>query len=157
MSKKTYGYARGPITGDYYEVANADEQYFIAGGSAVKLDSDGKVELCIDSDDDIWGFALAPQSVAAGSSVTTYYNTVSGDKLYVLTSNDAVVSMPSDQNFTQNMISKRCDVTNGNKTTIQTVDTSDSTSGILQIVGGIVGEKVVFVKMHDGVRSTESS
>ena len=156
MAKKSYGYARGPIGGDYYEVAAASERYYIKGGSAVTL-SGGKITLCLSATNDIFGFALAPQSLPAGSAVTTYYDTVAGDKLYVITDLDVVVSMPSSNDFAQNMIGLRCDVSNANATTIQTVDVTGDASGIVQIVGGIVGEKVVFVKMHDGTRVTKDT
>jgi len=144
---KSYGFVKGDIHGSYYG-ATAAERFYIKGGCAVTLSS-GLITLCTSSSTSIIGFALNPASVAAGSSVTTYITTATGERYYVLESLDAVVSMPSAAAYAVTQLGGRYKLTNANTTTIQTVANAavDDTNGIVRIVGGVVGQSIVYVSI----------
>ncbi len=144
---KTYGYVKGPITGGYYG-CTAAERFYIKGGSVITL-NEGLITICTAGSTSVFGFALSPDSVAAGSAVTDYITTATGDRYYVCTSPDVVFSMPSAANFAVAQIGHRYKLSNANATTIQTVANAadDDTNGVVRVVGGVVGEEIVHVQI----------
>lgn len=144
---KTYGLVRGPLSpGSYYSVAEG-EKFFIKGGSVITLD-DGVATLCTSSSTSAFGFALAPDSLPAGSS-DDFYLTKTGDKFFIAYSKDVVFSMPSSNDYAVAQNGKRYKLSNANNTTIQKVANGaiDDSNGVVRIVGGVVGEKIVHVQL----------
>lgn len=142
---KTYGLVVGPRVPNTYYKMTAGEKFFIKGGSLVTLD-DGVATLCTASSTSAFGFALAPDSVKDNAD---HYLTVAGDKMQVNNSKDVVFSMPSTENYAVAQNGKRYKLSNANTTTIQKVANGavDDTNGVVRIVNGVVGKKIVHVQL----------
>jgi hypothetical protein len=102
----------------------------------------------------LFGYALlgfspgAPRVAASGTYGSRLLTTVTGDKfsVYLDGTGDTTYRVPSDANYAAGMAGLDCDLVLS--TNRQLVDVGTSSTNVLRIVGGIVGEAVVDVKVY---------
>ena len=137
MASRKYGVLNAGHKSQMLPVA-ASQFFYHNGVNAVYLDGSGHVTLAVTATATLYGIAVVPGGMGAGTSNDYWKSsaTAGKDKIPVIpVSENAVFLLPSDDTVTQAMAGNACDLIAVNDGTATTVDVGTSSTDVFLIKG----------------------
>lgn len=136
MASLKYGLLK-PLGCPTVEVGVAASQFFYHNGvNAVYLDNSGHATLALTATGTIFGIAIVPNGMGAGTSADYWKSsaTAGADKIHVITTlENATFLLPADDTVTVAMIGEDCDMIAVNDGSATTVDVGTSSTNVFLI------------------------